>query len=91
MVDDTAFWAAIDALDEGLAPPPGCVEQRDRLAEMLCTDGGPVRAPRPVRHVAAPTVELGAAMVAFIGACIFAGAVSAAFVFHSPLQRLIVR
>ena len=91
MVDEDAFWAAIDALDDGLAPPPGCVEQRDRLAEMLCTDGGPVMPRRPARKRPAPPMELGAAMVAFIGACIFAGAVSAAFVFHSPLERLIVR
>ena len=91
MADDTAFWAAIDALDEGLAPPPGCVEQRDRLAEMLCTDAAPVRPSRPAQRRAAPPVELGAAMVAFIGACIFAGAVSAVFVFHSPLERLIAR
>jgi hypothetical protein len=91
MVDEDAFWAAIGALDDGLAPPPGCKGQRDLLLERLCTDGPPVPAARPARKEKGPPVELGAAMVAFIGACIFAGAVSAAFVFHSPLERLIVR
>jgi hypothetical protein len=32
-----------------------------------------------------------AALVAFISACLFVGAMSAAFVFHSPLERLILR
>jgi hypothetical protein len=39
--------------------------------------------------VAAQPFELSAALVAFISACLFAGAMSAAFVFHSPLERLI--
>jgi len=94
MVDEHAFWAAIDALDDGLAPPPGCVESRDRLAEMLCTDG-PVKSGRvkPARRaaIAAQPFELSAALVAFISACLFAGAMSAVFVFHSPIERLITR
>lgn len=86
MADEHAFWAAIDALDEGLAPPPGCKGQRDLLTERLCVDGGPAIAAKP-----AQPFELSAVLVAFISACIFAGAMSAAFVFHSPLERLIVR
>jgi len=89
MVDEDAFWAAIDALDDGLASPPGCIGDRDRLAEMLCTDGGPAPAARRART--AQPFELSAATVAFISACIFAGAMSAAFVFHSPLEQLLVR
>jgi len=89
MVDEHAFWAAIDALDDGLAPPPGCVGDRDLLTERLCTDGGPVAAPRRARP--RQPIELSAALVAFISACLFAGAMSAAFVFHSPLERLIAR
>ena len=88
MVDEHAYWAAIDALDEGLAPPPGCKGQRDLLLERLCTDApAPVSPPSHARR--ARPLELSAAMVAFIGACIFAGAMSAAFVFHSPLERLV--
>ena len=90
MVDEHALWAAIDVLDDGLAPPPGCQGDRDRLTEMLCTDSGPVVARRKKR-AAAPPIELSAALVAFISACLFAGAMSAVFVFHSPLERLIVR
>ena len=91
MVDEHAFWAAIDALDAGLAPPPGCMENRDRLAEMLCTDGAPARTRPAARAIARQPLELSAALVAFISACLFAGAMSAAFVFHSPLERLIAR
>ena len=90
MVDEHAFWAAIDTLDDGLAPPPGCKGQRDLLLERLCTDAPPAPAPAVALRKAQP-FELSAALVAFISACIFAGAMSAAFVFHSPLERLIVR
>ena len=83
MVDDNAFQAAIDALDEGLAPASGFLAERDSFAERLCVDSGPAPAAQPF--------ELSAAIVAFISACLFAGAMSAAFVFHSPLERLIVR
>lgn len=86
MVDEHAFWAAIDALDDGLAPPPGCVGQRDLLTERLCMDGAPARL-----ATAAQPFELSGALVAFISACLFAGAMSAAFVFHSPLERLLGR
>ena len=89
MADEHTFWAAIETLDEGLAPPPGCQGDRDRLTEMLCVDGGPA-APRRKTRAAQP-IELSAALVAFISACLFAGAMSAAFVFHSPLDRLITR
>ena len=85
MAHEDAFWAAIETLDDGLAPPPGCVGQRDLLTERLCMDGAP--APLMQRQ----PLELSAALVAFISACIFAGAMSAAFVFHSPIERLIVR
>jgi hypothetical protein len=91
MVDDEhAFWAAIDALDDGLAPPPGYLPEKDVFAERLSVDGGP---PWALTRGAAPKMgqpfELSAAVVAFISACLFAGAMSAAFVFHSPLERLI--
>jgi hypothetical protein len=33
MVDDTAFWAAIAALAEGLASPPGYLPDKDVFAE----------------------------------------------------------
>jgi hypothetical protein len=83
MVDDNAFGAAIDALDDGLAPPPGFLPEKDSFAERLCVDRGPAPAAQPF--------ALSAALVAFIGACLFAGAMSASFVFHSPLERLLVR
>ena len=83
MVDDNALWAGIDALEDGLAPTPGRLLERDSFAEQLCVDSGPAPAAQPF--------ELSAAIVAFISACLFAGAMSAAFVFHSPLERLIVR
>jgi len=82
MVDEHAFRAAIDALDDGLAPPPGFLPETDAFMDRLCVDG-----PAP----AAQPLVLSASLVAFIGACIFAGAMSAAFVFHSPLERLLVR
>ncbi len=85
MVDEHAFWAEIDALDDGLAPPPGFLPATDSLLERLCTD----KPPAPPS--AAQPLTVSAALVAFIGACIFAGAMSAAFVFHSPLERLLVR
>jgi hypothetical protein len=92
MVDDNAFWAAIDALDDGLAPPPGFLPEKDVFAERLSVDGGPPRALAPRGPaLAAQPFELSAALVAFISACLFAGAMSAAFVFHSPLERLLVR
>src|SRR5438477_280382 len=87
MADETAFWAAIDALDDGLAPPPGFLPEKDVFAQRLSVDGGSPLAAAP----AAQPFELSAAVVAFISACLFAGAMSAAFVFHSPLERLIVR
>jgi hypothetical protein len=91
MVDENAFWAAIDALDDGLASPPGYLPEKDVFAERLSVDGGPPPAfARAVAPVAQP-FELSAALVAFISACLFAGAMSAAFVFHSPLERLLVR
>ena len=86
MVDENAFRAAIDALDDGLAPPPGFLPENDRLAERLAVG----RTAAPAARLAQP-FELSAALVAFISACLFAGAMSAAFVFHSPLERLIVR
>ena len=85
MVDENAFWAAIDALDETLAPAPGFLPEKDVFAERLSVDGGPPRGLAP----AAQPFELSAALVAFISACLFAGAMSAAFVFHSPLERLL--
>ena len=88
MVDDNTLWAAIDVLDDGLAPPPGCEGDRDRLTEMLCIDSSGPPVLRKKKR-AAPPIELSAAMVAFISACLFAGAMSAVFVFHSPLDRLI--
>ena len=91
MADEDAFWAGIDALDDELAPPPGYLPERDVFAERLSVDGGPPPAlARAVAPVAQP-LELSAALVAFISACLFAGAMSAAFVFHSPLERLIIR
>ena len=83
MVDENAFWAAIDALDDGLASPPGFLPEKDCFGERLCVESGPAPAAQPF--------ELSAALVAFISACLFAGAMSAAFVFHSPLERLLVR
>lgn len=84
MVDENAFWAAIDALDDGLAPPPGFLPETDRLAERLAVGRTAARAAR-----LAQPFELSAALVAFISACLFAGVMSAAFVFHSPLERLL--
>jgi hypothetical protein len=83
MVDENAFWTEIDALDNDLAPPPGFLPEKDAFAERLCVGGGPAPTAQPV--------ALSAALVAFISACIFAGAMSAGFVFHSPLERLLVR
>lgn len=83
MVDENAFCAAIDALDDGLAPSPGFLPERDSFTERLCVDRGPAPAVQPL--------TLSAALVVFISACLFAGAMSAAFVFHSPLERLLVR
>ena len=89
MADEHTFWAAIETLDEGLAPPPGFLPAKDVFLERLSVDGGP---PLALAVAAVPRAfELSAALVAFISACIFAGAMSAAFVFHSPLERLIVR
>jgi hypothetical protein len=87
MVDDNAFRAGIDALDDGLASPPAYLPEQDVFVERLSVDGGPPRGRAP----AAQPLELSAALVAFISACLFAGAMSAAFVFHSPLERLLVR
>ena len=89
MVDEHAFWADVDALDDGLAPPPGFLPEKDVFLQRLSVDGGPP--PAIAAAPAARQVELSAALVAFISACIFAGAMSAAFVFHSPLERLILR
>ena len=83
MDDEHAFWAAIDAIDEALAPPPKCLPNEDSFLNRLCVNDGPAPAARPF--------TINAALVGFIGACVFAGAVSAAFVFHSPLERLLVR
>lgn len=91
MADEDAFWAGIDALDDGLAPPPGYLPERDVFAQRLSVDGGPPPAVARAVAPAAQPLELSAALVAFISACLFAGAMSAAFVFHSPLERLIVR
>jgi hypothetical protein len=85
MVDENTFSAAIDGLDDGLAPPPAFLPERDSFAERLYVDRGPARGPAP----AAEPLTVSAALVAFISACLFAGAMSAAFVFHSPLERLI--
>jgi len=91
MVDENAFWAGVDALDDGLASPPGYLPEKDVFAERLSVDGGPPPAARPFTPPAAQPFELSAALVAFISACLFAGAMSAAFMFHNPLERLIVR
>ena len=91
MDDEHAFWAAVDSLDDGLAPPPGFQPARDVFLERLSVDGRPPRALAPALAPAARPFEVSAALLAFISACIFAGAMSAAFVFHSPLERLIVR
>ena len=89
MVDEHTFWADIEALDDGLAPPPGFLPAKDVFLERLSVDGRPPLALAP--PPAAQPFEVSAALLAFISACIFAGAMSAAFVFHSPLERLIVR
>ena len=85
MVDENRFSAAIDTLDDGLPPPPRFLPDEDSFAERLCVERGPAPAP------AAPPLALSAALVAFISACLFAGAMTAGFVFHSPLERLLPR
>src|SRR5947199_334643 len=58
MVDENAFWAGINALDNDLAPPPGFLPEKDAFAERLCVDGG--TAPARWR----PCVAASASMVA---------------------------
>ena len=88
MVDENTFSAAIDALDDGLPPPPRYLPEKDSFAERLCVQSGPAKSGSVP---AAEPFALSAALVAFISACLFAGAMSAAFVFHSPLERLLPR